>query len=61
MTEQSKNVLTFNNVDETSVRTFHVTGIAEHWPPIEGEEQEDVFTKTDFEKALKKVSRRVKK
>lgn len=61
MAEQSKDVLVFNNADETSVRTFHVTGIAEHWRPTEGEEQGDIFTKDKFEKALKKVSRKVKK
>lgn len=61
MTVKSDAVLTVKGADGTSDRTFHATGVAERWYSTEAEEQDDVFTKDKFEKALKKVSRKVKK
>jgi hypothetical protein len=50
------------NDSGTSDRFFHVTGIAENWRmPEENEEAESIFTKADFENALRKVSRKIKK
>ena len=48
-------------IDGTSPRSFHATGVGEHWHSNETEGQEEVFPKDRFEKALKKVSRKVKR
>lgn len=61
MTQTNSNRLTATNANGTSVRTLHVTGIAEQWPIPGGEASEDIFTKQDFEDALKKVSRHIGK
>ena len=45
----------------TSTHSFYTTGVAEHWCITNEDEQEDIFTKEDFEVALKKVSRKIKK
>ena len=51
--------LTANGAGGTSSFSFQVTGVAEHWTlPEKAEDQEDVFTKNDFEHALQKVSRK---
>lgn len=61
MAKNDTTPLTAKDAGGTSVRTFHITGIAEHWrSPIE-EEQETVFTKESFEQAVKKVACKVKK
>lgn len=61
MMEHNTTTLTAKDAGGTSVRTFHVTGVAEHWRSPIVEEQEAVFTKEDFEQSLKKVTRKVKK
>lgn len=49
-------------IDGTSPRSFHATGVAEYWRSLsETDQQEDIFTRADFEKDLKKVSRKIKK
>jgi len=58
VTEQSRSIFQIKDVDGTSDRTFHVTGVGDHWHSNETEGQEDVFTKDDFEGALRKVSRK---
>ena len=61
MVENATSTLTAKDAGGTSVRTFHVTGVAEHWRSPIAKEQEAVFTKENFEQSLKKVSRKVKK
>jgi len=53
------------NVDGTAGISFHATGTAEHTNLVEMEEtggiEKQTFTKQDFERSLKKVSRKIKK
>ena len=49
-------------IDGTSPRSFHATGVGEYWrSPSDTDQQEDIFTRADFGKDLKKVSRKIKK
>ena len=61
MTEPNTATLNVSSADSTGDSTFHITGIAEHWHLPSIEEQGEIFTKGDFQKALKKVSRKIKK
>jgi NADH dehydrogenase FAD-containing subunit len=61
-TNENATLIIPKDVNGTSPRTFHVTGVAEHWHSLNRiDQQEDIFTKVNFEKALKKVSRKIKK
>jgi len=61
MTEPNTATLNVRSADSTGDSTFRATGIAEHWHSLDMEEQGEIFTKEDFPKTLKKVSRKIKK
>lgn len=62
MTKKNESALVFDGTNGTSSYNFKVTGIGEFWrTETSHKENEGIFTKADFEKDLKKVSRKIKK
>ena len=57
---RQSNTLTEKKPTGTTSIDFKVTGTGEYWS-IPNTQSEDAFTKEDFEQALKKVSRKIKK
>ena len=56
------NAIVLEENNGTSAPKFHVTGIGEYWFTEEiSREKEETFTKSDFERDLRKASRKVKK
>ena len=66
MTKNMDFLIVESEVGGTSEISFRATGVAEYWRSPEVEESgigdsEKVFTKGEFEQALRKVSSKVKK
>jgi len=56
---EKDDLISTGDASGTSHRSFHATGIAEQWRSPERGESQGAFTHQQFEKAPKKISRRV--
>jgi allantoicase len=59
--DEKADVISTPGASGTSNRSFHATGVAEQWQSPEREESQGPFTQEQFEKALRKASRPVKR